>query len=116
MLSRELSKLHTADGSIQGIESSTGSLIVHFLDCKETEWIISFKDVIAFQSIGAENEDLAAVEIVDKDDFLEQVKSADSEEDLNDMQCALFRSAWSNTPLLKVIASSCEVSKKENGA
>lgn len=110
----KLGELNIADGSIQGIRSSSGSLVVHFRDWQEKEWLVTFRDVLAFQSLGAENEDIAEVKIVDEDDFLELVKGTEAEADLQNMQCTLFKSAWNEIPLLKVIASSCDVSSKEN--
>jgi len=90
-----------SDGTIQKITSHPGKLYIEFKDWKEEVWILTFEDLVAFQSIGAEGEEIAEISMqeselinmIDKNDLEEQSKSYS------------FLCAWHQKPVLTIIAS-----------
>ncbi|WP_414881169.1 hypothetical protein [Pseudomonas sp. IT-P2] len=92
------------DGTIQKITSLPGKLSIDFKDWKEDSWTLIFENLIAFQSIGAEGEEIAEISM-QKSEFLENLDQDDLEQDSKSYS---FLCAWYQKPVLIVIASSFE--------
>ena len=58
-----LEALAVADGVVFSVHSEPGDLIVAFKDWQERNWVITFKDVFAYENFGIEGVDLSHVEI-----------------------------------------------------
>ena len=107
----DITKLHIADGQIEGLTSTRQSLRIEFRDWQEGIWLLDFPDATAFESISAEGEDLAEVRIEESNDWLLGVKNTVQDE-LPDARCYSFMSAWSGTAVLRVVAKECRVGAK----
>lgn len=104
----ELKELAFSDGSIEATRSSLNEFIVVFKDWQEKRWEISFENVIGVESFNVEGEELDGVFEETKSDFIDRSRKLAKEPDAP-MKCYAFRSAWNDEPLLRIVATSCEV-------
>jgi hypothetical protein len=108
-----ISKINISDNTLKKITSNTdGSVDVYVLDWQEREKTIHFKDVsalLSFNSIGCE---LSHIEESSNDDFKHESQKY-TDEDLSEMICFNFFSAWSNNAVLKILALSDSVEIKK---
>lgn len=106
-------KIDVSDNTVKKITSNTdGSVDVYVLDWHEIEKIFHFNDVsalLSFNSIGCE---LSHIEESNNDDFKNESQKY-TDEDLSEMICFKFFSAWSNTVVLKILALSDSVEIKK---
>ena len=91
-----------SDGTIQKITSHPGKLSIEFKDWKEEVWILKFEDLVAFQSIGAEGEEIAEISMQDS----ELIKMIDKNYLEKESKSYSFLCAWHQKPVLTIIASS----------
>jgi len=89
------------DGTIQKIVSTPGKLSIDFIDWQEQRWTIFFEEAIAFQSIGAEGEEVSEISTIDTS-FINLIDPKELNESSKSYS---FISAWSSNPVLIVIAS-----------
>jgi hypothetical protein len=103
------------DGSIQGISSRPGLLRVEFIDWQEQPWVLSFNDLVAFQSLGAEGSQIAELSTAAMPLLMAQV---DPQELTSSPHSYSFICAWSARPVLSVIAGSyhCERASQPEAA
>ena len=101
----EITDLNISDGSVESLISTVGQLIVKLNDWQENVWEIHFSDVVAFENISVEGEDLSEIIISNSDEFLERILER-VDESLDTYSCVSFHSAWNDVPLLKVISNS----------
>jgi hypothetical protein len=83
------------------VEGAVAQLIVHTWQ-DETQVLI-FEDVIGIESMSFINASLSHGEDLANDDFLSRC-CAIGEETPTDFHCFVFYSAWSDTPVLKIVA------------
>ncbi|ALX96332.1 hypothetical protein KGP17_20070 [Serratia sp. JSRIV001] len=99
-----ISKINISDNILKKITSNTdGSVDVYVLDWQERENTLHFNDVsalLSFNSIGCE---LSHLEESSNDDFKHESQKY-TDEDLSEMICFNFFSAWSNNAVLKILA------------
>lgn len=106
-------KIDVSDNTLKKITSNTdGSVDVYILDWQVKENIIHFNDVsalLSFNSIGCE---LSHIEESSNDEFKHESQKY-TDEDLSEMICFNFISAWTNNAVLKIIAlpDSVEIKK-----
>lgn len=102
-----MNSFSAADGTIQKITSTPGVLVVNFTDWKEQSWTIIFENLIAFQSIGAEGEEIS--EIIESEKIL--LKNINIEDIDGTIKSYSFISARSSNPALIIVAKGYEAKK-----
>jgi hypothetical protein len=107
----ELSNLVINDGAIKKMISKPGSLEVYFEDWQENTWSIVFEDVIAFESLGAEGEELSEIKVADTGEY--KIKVLRLFPDESEAKCRIysFVSAWSGLSVLQVLADKVTVGR-----
>ncbi|AZS49736.1 hypothetical protein DM558_02595 [Entomomonas moraniae] len=98
-----MKKLSISDGQIRKINNSSDTLIVEFVDWQEKSWEIIFQEVLAYQNIGAENEDLADLIELPETNLSKYMKEIELDEQKINF---CFISAWTNFPILIILADS----------
>ena len=101
----KIADLNVSDGSVESLISTVGRLVVKLIDWQECVWEIHFSDVIAFENLSVEGEDLSEIQVGNSDEFFDRVLER-IDESLDKYNCVSFHSAWNHVPLLKVIARS----------
>lgn len=109
----ELSNLVISDGSIKGMISKLGSLEVHFEDWQESNWSFLFKEVIAFESLGAEGKELSKIRVDDNGEYKSKVIRLLPDESETECRVYSFMSAWSEVAILQVLADTVTVTKMD---
>ncbi|MDP6445475.1 MAG: hypothetical protein QGG36_10525 [Pirellulaceae bacterium] len=104
----ELKELTISDGSIEAIRSSLNEFIVTFRDWQEQQWEISFENFIGVENFNVEGEELDGVVEETASDFIVRSRILAKEPDAP-MKCYTFRSPWNDEPLLRIVATGCEV-------
>ncbi|UVE45925.1 hypothetical protein KS461_01170 [Pseudomonas chlororaphis] len=102
-----MNSFSAADGTIQKITSTPRVLVVNFTDWKEQSWTIIFENLIAFQSIGAEGEEIS--EIIESEKIL--LENINIEDIDGATKSYSFISAWSSNPALIIVAKDYEAKK-----
>jgi hypothetical protein len=73
-------------------------------DWKDEIHILVFEDVLGVETMGFLNSDLSHGEELSDDGFLNRCCQIHHEETSSDFHCFAFYSAWSDTPILKIVA------------
>ncbi|WDH23153.1 hypothetical protein [Pseudomonas chlororaphis] len=102
-----MNSFSVADGTVKKITSTPGILVVNFTDWKEQDWTITFENLIAFQSLGAEGEEISEI-IESKKILIENINTEDIDDTTKSYS---FISAWSSTPVLVIVAKGYETKK-----
>jgi hypothetical protein len=89
-------------GQIVKMISSKEDLRVYFKNWEEKKFIIIFEEVIGYVNYSAEGEDVAEVKSRDDDNFIKKVLKETEEKDFR-YSCYIFKSAWTDRDLLKVV-------------
>ena len=92
-----------ADGVITHISIARGEMDVFFRDWQEKDFELSFGNVIGFDGNNPVQEELSHGKILQDDEFLRRccVMTGD---DPATFHCFAFYSAWTDGPILKVVA------------
>jgi hypothetical protein len=104
----ELDQLPVSDGHVQKIIPTPYHLKVIFIDWQEKQWVIEFEELLAFESFCIENKELDSIQIVSGEHYIDRVRKVFEEPDL-DATCYAFFPAWTEEPLLRVLAERCQV-------
>ncbi|MGY3260676.1 hypothetical protein [Pseudomonas chlororaphis] len=104
-----MNSFSVADGTVKKITSAPGILVVNFTDWKEQDGTITFENLIAFQSLGAEGEEIS--EIIESEKIL--LENIRIEDIGNTTKSYSFISAWSSSPILIIIARAYKVEKTQ---
>lgn len=97
------------DGEIEKISSSPGMLKIIFRDWEENKWLLSIDELIAFESVGAEGETLGELVVMEDNDYKRKIIKLLPEEANLSTSVFIFRSAWSDLPVLQVIGNSLNI-------
>ncbi|MCP4537141.1 MAG: hypothetical protein GY832_08330 [Chloroflexi bacterium] len=103
-----LDELQIADGQIVEIHSTREVLVVAFCDWQEQKWQLLFSNVVGIEAFSPEGEDLAGVEIEEDNELTRKAWEVTAEDD-SVLRCYIFTSAWSGNPVLRVVATVCQV-------
>lgn len=101
-----LRELPISDGQIKKIESSISNLNLVFNDWRNQEWLIVFRRILSIQNFSVEGQDLSHIEILSEDYFKEVTMKYFPDQNEEYYRCYSFYGAWSEKPLLKIIAES----------
>ena len=107
-----LEDLQTADGHVESIETARESTIVVLRDWQEKLWQLKFVNAIALEAFSPEGEELAGVSVEAPEALARRATEVTKDVD-GPFQCYAFESAWSHHAVLRVVASSCEVTTLE---
>jgi hypothetical protein len=99
-----LNEMNISDGKIISFNASLQGLKLFIQDWEEQRWLIIFKEVLSFQSMSAEYEELSHLDIVVEDNFKKYTMEYFDDENPRDYLCFNFYGAWSDRALLKIIA------------
>jgi hypothetical protein len=103
-------KQRLADGSITKLCMENAKVIVSVRNWREEEEAFVFNDPIGLETYGGVNASLShGTETID-DPFLVQ-SCIVCEENPKDFRCFSFFSAWSDNPIIKIVARSFELGK-----
>lgn len=100
-----LNDLPISDGRITKIESTVSELKLFFTDWNENGWVVIFYEVLSIQSMSVENEDLSHVQQKENDIFKSMTLEYYTDEVGERFYSYNFYSVWSESALLKVIAT-----------
>ncbi len=100
-----LNDLPISDGRITKIESTVSELKLFFTDWNENKWVVIFYEVLSIQSMSVENEDLSHVQQKENDIFKSMTLEYYTDEVGERFYSYNFYSVWSESALLKVIAT-----------
>jgi hypothetical protein len=101
----EFRKLKFADGRLLGLVMNNGSLRIRFVDWQENEHSLIFDDVCGLEMFYTEGEDLSHATVDINNQFIER-SSKISKDDVDGLYCFSFYSAWSDDPLVRIVARS----------
>lgn len=105
-----LRELQISDGQIKKIASGISNVNLVFKDWRNQEWLIAFRKILSIQNFSIEGQDLSHIEILSEDPFKEITMEYFPDESAESYRCYSFYGAWSEKPLLKIIAESeCEI-------
>jgi hypothetical protein len=99
-----------ADGSITKLCVENTNVRVSMRNWREEEEILVFNDAIGLEAYGIANASLSHG-AESTDDPLLGRSCVVCEEDPKDFRCFTFFSAWTDTPILKIVARSFESAK-----
>lgn len=100
-----LGDIDISDGQVLEVQSTLSDLKIVFRDWREDVWSILFTEVLSFQSMSVEGQDLLSLEIVKEDEFKEKTMTYFQDEDSDRFLCYHFYDSWSDNALLKIIAT-----------
>lgn len=103
-----LDDLKLADGRITKVSIDGSSARVMIQDWREESLILVFHDLVGFEGQAPIHDDLSHGTETKDDPFLEKSCLA-CEEDPREFRSFLIFSAWTDAPLLKVVARSFEL-------
>jgi hypothetical protein len=104
--------LHLADGTITKLCLGDGDLRIFFCNWREEEQVFLFQEVLGVEAFGATNVDLSHGTVAQQDPFLER-SCALAEESPDAFRCFAFFSAWSEDPILKIVARSFSIQQPQ---
>jgi hypothetical protein len=99
------------DGYIQKLCIVDGNAQVYLLNWREEREIIIFQDVIGLEAYSFTNTSLSHVAEISSDSLLERSTSIEGIQP-TEFRCYAFFSAWTNLPILKIVARSFIVKKE----
>lgn len=99
-----MTELSFSDGTISGITSRPGLVIVEFLDWQEKSWSLVFFNAIAYKSISCEGEEISELNVSDETELSKEAMLIEGGTGRN----FCFISAWSNSVVLTVVAEDYE--------
>ena len=97
-----------ADGEVTAVQSEGNVLRVHLRDWRQRKLTLHFEDVMAYENFGIEGADLSHVACEAGSELRRRTAAAIGEA-VEEAKCIAFVTAWSDRPLLRVLARSCEV-------
>lgn len=104
----ELDKCHFADASIRRLIVEAAELRIDVLNWREIVDVYVFRDVLGFEGVDPNNEDLSHGEESASDPFLTRC-CATAGEPTAEYRCFSFVSAWRGEVVLKIVARSFEM-------
>lgn len=111
--------LRVSDGHVTEVVIRGGGMIVRLRDWRDHLVAITFDDVIVFEGLGTIHADLSHTR-ESTDDPLIQTACRQANESPEGYRCYALISAWTNEPLLKIVARQVVVADpggaKEDGA
>ena len=103
-----------ADGTIRSLVARPGLVEVEFVDWREKAWTITFTDVISYESISAENTETAELNQEDDPLYLQRIQQlAAGDEDFENQKVFVFRDAWDQRPVLRIVAIDIAATRRE---
>lgn len=101
----DLSELNLSDAQVIGLHSRGRSVSVQIQDWQEQTFHLEFSEALAIEAIGVAGEDLSHLSSDGNDPFLHRVCDAMEEEPAG-FSCFQFWSAWSDEPVMRIVAKS----------
>lgn len=95
--------LRISDGRVTEIVIRVGGVLVRLRDWQDQLVAVTFDDVIAFEGTGAIDVDLSHTEDSTEDPLI-QSASGQANESPEGYRCFSLISAWTDEPLLKIVA------------
>ena len=113
MIASEFEKIVLSDGQILECLVREGRAVLLFRDWREKHWNIVFGEVDAVEMYCFYQEDLSHVTFERDNDFVGRAKRSTSDDD-PELTCISFISAWTATPVFRILASNCTINEAIN--
>lgn len=101
---------NVGDGRITGIVIRGDEALVHLQDGQERAVVLNFAGVVGFEAIGAIGTDLSHAGELPDDPMIPRACHA-AGEPADGLHCFTMFSAWSDEPILKIIAGSFAINR-----
>ena len=100
--------LVVADARITEVVIRDDVALVRLRDWRERAWVLTFGDVTSVEEFGAVNVDLSHIEESIRDPLTDKARQQ-TDDQFGSGHCFAFVSAWTDEPVLRVVASRVDV-------
>jgi hypothetical protein len=104
--------LPLADSQVLGLASTVGELSVSLQDWQEQSFVITFIDVVGYEVIGVESEELSHGSVSTSDPLIEHMRTT-AHADADGLWCFALWSAWNDAALLRVVARQYRIARDD---
>jgi hypothetical protein len=104
----EFKNLKIADGRVIEVQYLRYQLHIICLNWQERELRLTFDGVVGVEFFDLLDEDLSHISVDQKDTFIQRVHQT-SQDETEELLCFSFWSAWSDEPLMRVVANEVAV-------